>query len=275
MAVRVSLWDVLERRDRLAELSILAVGGRVFSALLLIPYFAWGIYTLRLRFRYYEDIPPAIEAVSLLGVAVFYAVEIHLLRVYLGPLRVYFIFAVLGLMVSGAALYGPMIVSLLSQLLVDVIVPGERSKTREPRYEPAEALEREQDYEGALREYMVMARIFPQEATVHVRIAECYMQLARPAEAVQWFERALKHMDSPESSLEVTNRLCEIYHRQLGRPQEGGRLLEAYLLKYPDAEYAGSVRARLAALDAGGQAPVREGSEQGKNAFGICQNAPE
>lgn len=232
------------------DFDLLELGERIVSGLVLIPYFGWGIYTLRLRFRFHEDINPAIETVTLVAVAVFYAVEIYLLRAYMGYHQVFYIFSVLGLIVSGAALYGPMGVSLLSQLLVDTIAPGERSKTLEPRFEPAEALERESDYEGAVREYMVIARIFPHEPTVHIRIGEAYMMLLKPEEAAPWFHRALKCLESPDKSLQVTNRLCEIYNRQLGRPEEVGRLLEAYLNKYPRAEYAASVRERLKSLEA-------------------------
>lgn len=236
--------------SRLAEFDLFGTTGRILTAIILIPYFGWGVYTLRLRFRYHEDLTPVVEAATLLGVAVFFAIETLLLKAYLYNYPAFFIFAVLGLVVSGAALYGPMVVSLISQLVVDVMVPGERSKTREPRYEPAEVLEREGDYKGALDEYLVIARIFPREPSVLIRIADTYVALDQAADAAQWFERALKLLDSPERSLQVTNRLCEIYRRQLDAPQEVARLLEAYLRRYPNAEFAGSVQERLNQLNA-------------------------
>jgi len=239
-----------ENSQRLFDFDLLGFGERIASGLVLIPYFAWGIYTLRLRFRYHEDVSPILEALTLLAVAIFFATEIFLFRSYMLENQVLYIFAMLGLVVSGVALYGHMGASLLSQLLVDTIAPGERSKTREPRFGPTEALEREGDYEGALREYLVIARIFPREANVHLRIAEVYMKLAKPEDAAAWFRRALGFIESSEKNLEVTNRLCEIYNRQLGNREEAGRLLEAYLKKYPDAEYAGAVRDRLERLNA-------------------------
>ena len=217
---------------------------------MLIPYFGWGIYTLRLRFRYHEDLSPILEALTLLAVAVFFAAEIFLFRSYMRENQILYVFAMLGLVVSGVSLYGHMGVSLLSQIMVDAIAPGERSKTREPRFGPTEALEREGDYDGALREYLVIARIFPQEAEVHLRIAEVYMKLDKPEDAAAWFRRALGFITSADKSLEITNRLYEIYNRQLGNREEAGRLLEAYLQKYPDAEYSGAVRARLERLNA-------------------------
>ena len=212
----------------------------------LVPYFAWGLYTLRRHYAYREELPPYLEALTLLAVAMFYALESFLLRSSMSSTPAYNFFAILGLVVSGAALYGPMAISLVSQVLVDLILPGERSKTMEPRYEPAEALEREQDFEGALREYLVIARVFPREPNTFLRIAEVHLRLDQAEDAAAWFERALKLLDSAERSLQITNRACEIYQRTLGRPDEVGRLLEAYLAQYPDAEFSGSVRDRLA-----------------------------
>jgi tetratricopeptide (TPR) repeat protein len=168
----------------------------------------------------------------------------------MGQMYVFYIFAVLGLIVSGAALYGAMAVSLLSQLLVEGIMPAERSKTREPRYAPAEALERDEDYDGAIQEYMVIARLFPRDPTALLRIADLYMKLMQPEDAANWFERALPHLDSAEESLEVTNRLSEIYQRHLERPADAARLLDAYLKRYPGAPYAPSVEERLRRLNA-------------------------
>ena len=223
-------------------------GGGILSGLLLIPYFGWGIYTLRLRYRFHEDLAPALEGISLGVVALFYVCEVFLLKVSLGHMGVYLVFAILGLFVSGAALYGPMLISFLSRLLVDLIIPDERSKIHEPQYGLAEALERDGDYEAALGEYLVIARIFPKDAKVLVRVADNYAKLDRFEEAAQWFERAIKLLDLPEKSLAVTNRLCEIYSRQLDRPQDAVRVLEAYLDRFPEAEYAPAVRKRLERL---------------------------
>ncbi len=231
------------------EFDLFGWGGRAFSAAVLIPYFAWGIYTLRLRFRYHEELAPKTEALTLLAVGVFFCVEMALVRAYIGrQMPLYYTFAILGVVVSGVALYGPLVVSLVSLVLVDLVVPAERSKTHEPRYAPAEALERAADYEGALREYMVIARIFPRDPTALVRIGDMYTKLSQPAEAAQWFERALRYIDTPQKSLQVTNRVSEIYNRQLGRPLDAIRVMEAYLAKFPAAEYAESVRERMLRL---------------------------
>jgi len=224
--------------------------GRMLSGAFVFPYMAWGVYTLRLRYRYHEELPALVEALTLILVVTFYVVEMFLLRRYLGHLPVHFMFAILGLVVSGAALYGPMLVSLLSRVVVDLMMPPDQSKTREPRYEPAEALERVGDFDGALGEYLVIARMFPKEPSVLLRIADLYARLDRPAEAVKWYERALTNLNAEDQCLGVTNRLAELYQRKLEQREDAVRVLNAYLSRFPDAEYADSVRSRLQRLQA-------------------------
>lgn len=215
---------------------------------MLIPYLVWGVYTLRLRFRHHEEIGTLLECSTLVSLLVFYICEIALLRFWLNKTPVICVFAILGLAVSGAALYGPMIVSQLSQLVVNMLMPAARSETHEPQYGPAEALERQGDFEAAINEYMVIERIFPKETTPALRIAGNLMKLGRAEEAAPWFERSLQSQESPEKSLQITNRLCDIYCRQLDREDDAVMVLEQYLEKFPDAEYSESVQKRLARL---------------------------
>lgn len=224
-----------------------------------VAYFGWGIYTLRLRYRFHEDISPWVETLTLMLVGVFYIAELFLLRRYLAHTPTHFVFALLGLLVSGAALYGPMAVSLVSRLVVDVMLPAERSKTREPRYAPAEALERAGDFEGALQEYIVIARVFPRDAAVLVRIGNLHARLGKPQDAVAWFERALTCVESAEKNLQIANRLCALYNRDLGRPDDAVRVLQTYLARFPAAEHADSVRDRLERL----KNPALNGSASG------------
>ena len=215
----------VEASNRLAEFDLLEWGARIVTGAALVPYVGWGVYTLRVRYRYHEDLPVAAQAATLLALALFYIVEFYLLGVAMRNMKVYYAFAVLGLAVSGAALYGPLLISMISRLLVDAIMPAELSSTREPHYSPAEALERDGDFEGALREYLVIARIFPKEASVYLRIGDLYTKLERPEHAVTWFERGLALLDSADKGLRIVNRLCAIYTRQLERPKDAQRLL--------------------------------------------------
>lgn len=249
----------LRGRNRLGGLDFFEVVGIAFSTLFLVPYFGWGFYTLRLRYRYHEELSLLSEGATAGALLVFFLVELYLLKWSLGSLPVLMIFSILGLFVSGAALYGPVLVSLCSRLLVDLMMPAERSKTREPRYAPAEALERDGDFAGALNEYLVIARVFPRDATVLTRIGEMHMNLGQPQEAVRWFERALVCIDSAERSLQVTNRVCSVYARHLESPHEVRRLLSDYVEKFPEAPYTVSVRQRLVRLTERVESPVESG----------------
>ena len=82
-------------------LSALHIAATIVSLALLVPYFGWGIYTLRHRYRYHEELKPSVEAATLLTLGVFYAFEWWLLQVWMSKSPVYLIFAALGLLASG------------------------------------------------------------------------------------------------------------------------------------------------------------------------------
>ncbi len=224
------------------------VFSQILSLVLFFPFVGWGIYTLRLRYRHEVELSPLLEAVTLTCLVIFYAFELTLLKAGVRPFSAYFVFALLGLFISGVALYGPMVVSLASQVLVNQVMPAERSKAHEPNYAVAEALERDGDYEGAVLEYKVIARMFPRDPVAMIRIANNLIKQAEAELAAPWFECAIKCLDSPEKNLSVTNRLVELYDRQLGRPDEATRVLETYLARFPDTAYRDSIRRRLERL---------------------------
>ncbi len=228
---------------KLASISLLSV--TLFSV-----YLGWGIYVLRQRLRHDAELSHTLEIATLAGLAVFYAVEISLLRSVMRDTPVLFFFAVLGMIVSSMALYGPMLISLLSHVLVESVMPSGDKDLHEPKYGPAEALERQGEYEAALKEYMIIARIFPKDATAALRIADNLMKLGRPEDAAPWFERGLSRLTSPQKSLMVANRLFDLYYRDLGREEAGIRVLEAFTLRFPNAEQTQYVRQRLESLAA-------------------------
>ena len=230
-------------------------GAMILSLIGLIPYFGWGIYALRLHYRYHEDLKPVVAAITLVAVSLFYLLQTILLRVFLQDQPGYFLFALMGLFVSGAALYSNMAVSLLSQLLVDAIVPGDRSKTNEPRYGPGEALERLGDYDGAIDEYLIIARIFPKEPKPLLHVADNYVKLEKPGEAVRWFERALRLIKDPDDALQVVNRACSIYLRNLNQPMDAIRVLEDYLEKFSGSEFVSVVETRIERIEKEMDAP--------------------
>ena len=228
---------------------IYASAALMAEALLLVPFFGWGIHTLRLRYRYHEDMSLYLEGATLAGLVVWYVFQFRLLNLWLSDAPVLYFFSALGLIVAGAALYGSMLASLIAQLAVDLVMPRDRDLGNEPRFGPAEALERAGDYEGAAEEYMVIARMFPKDSATAIRLADNLMKLDRPEDAAFWFEHGVSLLDAPDKSLRVVNRLADLYARRLEKPEEAKRILHAYLRKFPDAAYADSVRDRLRRIE--------------------------
>lgn len=225
------------------------------ASVVLLLFFVWGSFTLHWRFRRQEELPPLLEAGTLLGLVLFYAIEIGQIGQWMRSQPLTYVFTVLGLFVAGLALYGHMVISLSSRLIVDIIAPGGESVQDRPRFGPAEVLEKQHDYDGALQEYLVLARIFPRHPQVHQRIAESLIHLARYEEAAHWLERALKYVGSDDKALPILSRLCDVYDRYLKQPEEARKALGAYLDLHPDSEHANTVRERMLSL---GEPPPEE-----------------
>jgi tetratricopeptide (TPR) repeat protein len=218
----------------------------VGTALLMIPYIGWGIYMLSQRYRYHEEAGPLTEAITLLCVVMFMTLQIVLLNTWLSKNPLVFVFTLLGLIVSMAALYGHMAISFTSRLIVEAVTTSDEGVANAPRLGPVEALERERDHEGALQECLILARIYPREPSVHLHAAENLLQLDRPEEAVDALERALKYVDAPEKNLLVMNRLCEVFLHDLGDPGRAVAVMQRYLKRYPATPYAQSLEQRMA-----------------------------
>ena len=225
----------------------------VVSGLLFIPYLVWGVVLLRQHLGDRQDLNPMIEIGTLTALLVFYVLQYLLIRSWLSPTPLKFLVAMAGLFVSGVALYGHLVTSLASRFVVELVMPAGTFHLHEPRYGPGEACERIGNYEGAVREYLAVSRMFPRDPISPLRAADNFIKLGNPATAVHQFERALKNMNSSDKSLAVTLRLAEIYARDLNRPEDATRVLEDYLRRFPSSEQADSVRARLERLTGGKQ----------------------
>jgi tetratricopeptide (TPR) repeat protein len=221
----------------------------VLSGLLLIPYLVWGIYLLRQRLVYHLELDRAVETFTVAFLVCFLVFELALIRIWLQDSPFQFALATLGLVASAFALYGPLLMSFGSHLIVDVVMPSSRPDRSIPLYGAAEACESRGDFEAAIREYIAIARMFPAEVTAAARAADNLMKVDRPEEAIVWFEKALFLSRSPDESLRLTNRLFDVYLRRLDNRIEAHRTLVRYLERFPDAEYAESVRDRLRDLD--------------------------
>lgn len=220
---------------------------------LLIPYVGWGIYTLSQRFHYHEEAGTVIEAATLLGVLLFLVIQVALLRTWLVNSPLLYVFTILGLMVSVAALYGHTAVSFTSRLIVETVSAGDDTRPDSPRLGPVEALERQRDFEGALQECYIIARIYPRDPSVHLHTAENLLHLDRPQEAAEALERALRYVEAPEKNLLLLNRLCEVLIKHLEEPERAAELLERFLARHPDTAYAEDLRNRVHFLREGRQ----------------------
>jgi len=216
---------------------------------LLIPFLAWGIYTLHVRFKRKEELNPIVEGVTLVGVILFLAMEMALLRASLGHLAGFQVAAALGLFLATAALYGHVLLSLLSHAFVGMFLPSGHNTPQTPKYGAAEALEQKGDYEGAVAEYEAVARMFPKDPKAALRIGDNLARLGRTDEAAPWFERAFERMNSPEKCVSVAFRVFEIYQRQLEQPEDARRVLERYLERFPNSKHAEAVQRKLDGLE--------------------------
>ena len=233
----------------------------VLSGLLLIPYLLWGIYLLRQRLAYEVELDRTVETFTVVFLALFFIFEFTLIRMWLEKDVVSLVFATLALAVSAFALYGPLLMSFGSHLLVDILMPSGRYNPSAPRYGAAEGFELRGDFEGAAREFISIARQFPKERRAPLRAGDNLMKVGRPEVAAPWFEAALEMLTDAEEALTVANRLSEIYSRELQQDEEAREVLEEFIQRFPESSYAESVRRRIEQM-----------GEDAKAAFPIPEN---
>lgn len=212
---------------------------------LLVPFFGWGIYLLRRRYLYYEESTARLEVATAAFIGVFFWIESLVLRQALSGQLLLHLAAILGLSVAGFALYAHVVISLISRLVVDMVAPGDDEAVDHPRFGPVEALEREGDYEGALQEYLVLARIYPRNVEVLSRTASMQNLCGNPETAAEWFVRARKRASRPDDALGVVNQLCQLYERELDQPEKSDHYLARFIRDFPDSPDVPIVRDRL------------------------------
>jgi tetratricopeptide (TPR) repeat protein len=217
-------------------------------AIMVVPYFGWGLYTMHRRYLRHHDWPVHVEIMSLTALVVYFALALPVLRGYLADTPAALAFALLGLTVSGFALYGHMAVSLTAKLVVDSVTVSGDPGSNAPRLGAGEALERQRDYEGAYAEYLMQSRMYPHDAQVKLRLAGVLKQLDRPAEAADWFAKVLDKSESREQCSIAAVRLSEIASRDLDDLPRGKQALERYLHQFPSAPDRSMIEDRLANL---------------------------
>lgn len=212
---------------------------------LLVPFFGWGIYLLRRRFLYYEESTMTLEIVTSVAVGLFFWIETMILREALTGQFLLYLASMLGLSMAGFALYAHVVISLASRLIVDMVAPGDDSALDHPRFGPVEVLERNGDYEGALSEYLILARIYPRNVEVLCRTANAHVMLDRPQAAVEWYIRARKRAKRADDALEAVNQLCRLYDNEFAEPEKADYQLARFIQDFPDAPDVSIVRDRL------------------------------
>ena len=209
---------------------------RDFSAYATMFFFViFGTWSLHKRFQKHEEWSLRSQSFVLLGVMLFYLLEIPTLRFMMHESVVQFIFTLLGLLVAGLALYGHIAVSLISRLMVEFLIPDNPAAASTPRLGPAEALEGQGDWEGALHEYYILARIYPNNAMISVRAANNLLRLNRNEEAATWFERAIKYTNKAEDNLALVRRLCDTLE-SLQQPERITEVLRLFAERFADHE---------------------------------------
>ncbi|GMV93638.1 MAG: hypothetical protein AMXMBFR82_34160 [Candidatus Hydrogenedentota bacterium] len=237
----------------------------VLSGILLIPYLFWGIYLLRQRLVYHAELDRAVELFTIAALVFFFIFEFTLLKMYLGNSPVKLVFSTLGLVASALALYGPLLISFGSHLMVDLVMPSAEFDPSVPQYGAAAGCELRGDFEAAAREYATIARMFPKDSHAPLRAADNFMKNDELELALPYFLQGLKNVRSSSEALRVTNRLFEIYRRNLDDKAKAKSVLEEYLKRFPDAEYAGSVRNRLERLDSESRDEIESEREAADN----------
>lgn len=208
---------------------------QIVGIALLVPFFGWAIYLLRRRFQYYEENSLALEVITAGALGIFLWIEVTILRYALGGQMLLYLAAILGLSVATFALYAHVLISLASRIVVDMVSPRGESAAYQPRFGPVDALEREEDYEGALQEYLVLARIYPRNFEVLSRTARVQEILERPEEAVTWYLRARKRASRADEALLAVNHLCALYDGKLEHPELADQQLALFIQDYPDS----------------------------------------
>jgi len=226
----------------LYALSMMALDAIALSAGLL--FVVIGVWSLRKRFQKHEEWPLRVQMFMLAGVLGFYLIEITILRVVIRENVMHFIFALLGLLVAGAALYGHIAVSVVSRLMVELLVPDNPAAATTPRLGPAEALERQGNWEGALNEYYILARIYPRNPMLCVRAANNLLKMNRCEEAVAWFERAIKYADKADDNLAIVRRLCDVLE-SLEQHDRANEALRLFTLRFADHDASREIAAAI------------------------------
>lgn len=189
---------------------LLYISGGVLLALFL----GFGIWSLHERFHRQEEWGVRRQLLLLAAVIVFCSLEILTLRELMRDDVVLFIFSLLGMLVAGMALYGHLAVSLLSRLMVELILPDHPVGSDRPRLGPAENLEKQGNWQGALHEYFILAHMYPGHPEILSRITHNLIRQKRYVEGLYWFERLVKHAKRADEAAALLKEFIAVFTRE-------------------------------------------------------------
>lgn len=212
----------------------------IFSILLLGFLFFWGVFLLYQKWIKNYDYPFWLDLLSLIIMFAVLGIELLQLREWLRNYPLLYILSALGLFISASALYSQSFISLVTLVFLSIIQPGEESAPDVPRFGPAEILERQNDWKGALSEYLVLVRIYPHHPSVHLRIANVYMKMKQPEEALHWLKKSLQYLKKEEDIYLIIARYCDIAH-DIGDIPSATEMMDYFLKQYPESMHSRSI----------------------------------
>ncbi|GEM_PF-1269421 len=215
----------------------------IISILLLGFLFFWGVYLLYRKWIKNYEYPFWLDLLSLIIMFAILGIELLQLKEWLRNSPILYVLSALGLFITASALYSQSLISLITIIFVSIIQPGEESAPDIPRFGPAEILERKNDLRGALNEYFVLARIYPHHPSVHLRIANVYMKMKQPEEALHWLKKSLQYLRKEEDTYLIVARYCDIAH-EIGDKDSMTEILDNFLKQYPESTHSQSILER-------------------------------
>ncbi len=215
----------------------------IISIILLGFLFFWGVFLLYQKWAKNYDYPFWLDLLSLIIMFTILGVELLQLRDWLRNYTLLYILSALGLFITVSALYSHSFISLTTLIFLSIIQPGEESAPDVPRFGPAEILEHKNDWKGALSEYFVLARIYPHHPSVHLRIANAYVKLNQPKEALQWLKKSLNYLKREEDIYMIIARYCDI-SQDIGKIDSAMEITDYYLKQYPNSPHSKSILER-------------------------------
>lgn len=215
----------------------------IISIILLGFLFFWGVALLYQKWIRNHDFPFWLDLLSLILMFTILGIQLLQLRDWLKNYTLLYILSALGLFITVSALYSHSFISLTTLIFLSIIQPGEEFAPDVPRFGPAEILEHENDWKGALNEYFVLARIYPHHPSVHLRIANAYVKLNQPKEALQWLKKSLNYLKREEDIYMVIARYCDIA-QDIGDIDSAMEIINYHLKQYPNSPHSKSILER-------------------------------